>query len=58
MMINFKYTPIELGKALPKDLYNRIDSKWKWELSTKRQIRETNVAQIMIDLRKTHMSIA
>ena len=57
-MINFKFTPIELGKELPKDLYNKMDSKWKWELSTKRQIRGTTLARTMSNLGKTNMSIA
>lgn len=57
LMIKFKYTPIELGKGNPRDLYNIFNAKKKWALSTKRKIRETTLAQIMHDLGKTHMSI-
>ena len=58
MMVNFKYTPIELGKELLEKLYNKIDSKWKWELSIERKIRETTLVHTMLDLGKNHMSIA
>lgn len=44
MMEKFKYTPIELGKGIPKYLSNILDAKWKWALSTERKIRETTLA--------------
>ena len=44
MMIKFKYTPIELGKEIIEQLYNKMDTKWKWALFTKRQIREIILA--------------
>lgn len=57
MMKKFKHTPIGLGKGILEELYNKMDSKWEWELSTERQIKETTLAQTMPDLGKTCMSI-
>lgn len=28
MVIKFRYTPLELGEDIPKDLYNKLDAKW------------------------------
>lgn len=53
MMVNFKYTPIDLGKLILKELYNKVDAKWKWALPTKRHIREATLAQIMHELNKS-----
>ena len=39
MMVNFKYSPIWLGKELLKESYNKIDGKWKWALTIERQMR-------------------
>lgn len=47
MMKKYKYMPIELGKGITKDLYNKLDAKWKWALSIERKIRETTLAQTM-----------
>ena len=55
MMENFKYTPIELGKMIPEELYNKIDGKQKFALVTKRKIREAALAQIMLELNKSHI---
>ena len=35
MMVNFKYTPIELGKLTWEELYNEIDNKGKHSLTYK-----------------------
>ena len=58
MMVNFKYTPIELGQEWSIELCNKIDKKWKWALTTKRQIREAKLGWVVPDLGKYHMSIA
>lgn len=47
MMTNFKYISIEIGKRIPKELYNNIDNKWKNALKTERKIREATLAQII-----------
>ena len=57
MMIQLKYTPIELGQGFPTNFYNKIDAKGKWALSIERQFRETMLAQTMLDFGKIHMSI-
>lgn len=44
MMVNLKYTPIELGKELPQEWYNKIDPKWKQEFTTKNKMREDTLA--------------
>ena len=56
MKVNFKYTTIELGKELPKELYNKIDAKWKWALTAKK-LREVILKQVMLDSWKHHMAI-
>ena len=43
MMVNFKYTPIDLGKIIPKNMYNNIYEKWKFALFAKRKIKETTL---------------
>lgn len=37
MMIQVKSTPIELGEGIPKNLYNEVDAKQKWALSTEQK---------------------
>lgn len=34
MMIQFRTTPIYMGKDILENLYNKVDSEWKWALST------------------------
>ena len=58
MMIYYNYTHIEMRESLREELYNKMDSKLKWALSTKRQIREIMLAQTMPNFGKTHISIA
>ena len=38
-------------------LYNRVDAKRKWALTTEKKIRETTLTHIMPYLGKKHMSI-
>lgn len=39
MMDTFKTAPIEIGNALPKSLYKRVEQKWQFNLQTKIKIR-------------------
>lgn len=52
MMKNFKYTPLKLGNMIPNERYNRVDGKLNFSLTTKRQIREGMLAQVMPKLKK------
>lgn len=40
MIENFKMTPIEIANFLPKSLYDRVEERWKYSLTTKKNIRE------------------
>lgn len=47
MMATFKNTPIELSNSLPKILYDRVEQRWQYSLTTERNIRETTLARVM-----------
>lgn len=55
--ISLTSTPNELGKVILKDFYNKLEANLMLELSIERKIRETTLAQTMIDLRKTHVCL-
>lgn len=52
MMVTFKTTPLEIANSLPKRLYERVEKKWQLSLQTERQIRETTLAQGILELDK------
>ena len=56
MMTIFKTTPIELSNSLPKSLYDRVEQRWSYSLTTKRNIRENTLARVMQELDKSSMS--
>lgn len=58
MMATFKNTPIELANSLPKSLYDRVEQRWQYNSTTKRNIRETTLARVMLDLHKSSMTKA
>lgn len=39
MTIKFRHTPLGLGTEFLVGLYKRVDAKWKWALSTKKEKR-------------------
>lgn len=43
-MIKFKHMPLESGKAILEELYNKMDTTYKQALFTKRKIREATLA--------------
>ena len=58
MMAKFKMTPIEMTNSLPKNLYDRVEKRWKYSLITKRNIRETTLVRVMPNLDKSKMKKA
>lgn len=40
MMAKFKSTPLEIVDSLPKSLYDRVEQKWQYSLTTEKQIRK------------------
>ena len=58
MMTTFKQTPIEIAKSLPKELSDRVENKWQYSLTKERQIRDTTLAQVMLELDREIMEKA
>lgn len=52
MMSNFKTTPLEFSNSILKILYDIVEQKWHYFLKLERQIRETQLAQVMPKLNK------
>lgn len=52
MMVTFKYTPIQLGKMILEDLYNKFYAKRKWAPVSERKVREDSLAQTISELTK------
>ena len=52
MMVTFKTTPLKIANSLPKSLYDRVEKKWKFNLTIERQIREATLSQVMPNLEK------
>lgn len=52
MMVMFNSTPLEISNSIPKSLYDRVEKKWNFSLTTERQIREATLAQVMPSLDK------
>ena len=48
MMENFKMTLIEISNSLPKSLYDSVEKRWKYSLTTERNIRETTIPRVML----------
>ena len=51
-MSKFKNTPLELDNTMPKELYTLVENKWHYFLNLKKQIRESTLGQVMLELRK------
>ena len=47
MMETFKKTLIDIPNSLPKGLYDRVKKRWKYSLTTERNIKETTLARVM-----------
>ena len=52
MMAKFKTTPLELDNTIPKELYSIVETKWNYCLNMEKEIRESNLAQVILELRK------
>ena len=58
IMEKFKNTPLEFDNAMPKDLYSIIENKWHYCLNMEKQIRESNLAQVMPELTRGQITKA
>lgn len=55
MMDTFKTPPIDISSSLLKSVYDRVELKWQYSLTTERQIRETTLARVIHALDKEKM---
>lgn len=58
MMATFKMTPIKDSNSLRKSLYDRVEQRWKYSLTTERNIRKNTLGRVMPDLDKPEMTKA
>ena len=58
MMATFKTMDIEIYNSLPKSLFDQVEKKWQYSLTTKKQIKEPTLARVMLDLDKSMMKKA
>ena len=52
MMAEYKNTPLELDNTMPKELYKVVEDKWHYCLQMEKEIRETTLDRVMLDLTK------
>ena len=52
MMEKFKNTPLEFDNIMPKDLYSIVENKWHYCLNMEKEIRESTLAQVMLEMTK------
>ena len=50
MMEKFKKTPLELDTSMPKELNSLIENKWHYCLELERQIRESTLANLVLEI--------
>ena len=55
MKETIKMNPIEIVNFSPKSLYDRVEQRWQYSLTTERNIREITLARLMLDLDKSEM---
>ena len=58
MMEKFKTTPLELDNTMPKELYTLVEKKWHYCLNMAREIRESTLARVMLELTKGQITKA
>ena len=58
MMEKFKNTPLELDNTMPKDLYTIVENKWHYCLKLEKEIRESTLAQVMLELTRGQITKA
>ena len=58
MMAKFKNTPLELDNSMPKELYSIVENKWNYCLNMEKEIRESTLARVMLELTKGAISKA
>ena len=58
MMVKFKTTPLELDNSMPKELSSIVENKWHYSLNMEKEIRESTLAHVIIDLTKGQISKA
>ena len=55
MMVDYKHTPFELDGQLPNDLYKILEDKWHSCLKIEKEIRESTLASLLLDLSKSQI---
>ena len=51
-MAQFKYTPLELDGKIPKELSKNVEDRWHFCLMMEKEMRESTLASILLDLTK------
>lgn len=52
MMAKFKNNPLEFDTTMPKDLCSVVENKWHYFLNMEKEIRESALTQVMLELSK------
>ena len=52
MMEKFKTTPLELDNTMPKELYSLIENKWHYCLNLEKDIRDSTLENLILELTK------
>jgi len=52
MMARFKTTPLELDNSMPKELSSIVENKWHYYLNMEKEIRESTLGHVMLELTK------
>lgn len=52
MMAEYKHTPLDLDSTMPKELYNIVADKWHFCLQMEKEMRESTLATLLLDLTK------
>ena len=58
MMAEFKNTPLELDNTMPRELYEIVENKWHYFLKIEKKIKESTLAQVMLDLTRGQITKA
>ena len=58
MMAEFKNTPLELDNTMPRELYKIVENKWHYCLKMEKEIKESTLAQVMLDLTRGQITKA
>ena len=56
MMEKFNNTHLELDNSMPKELYTLVENRWHYCLNLEKEITESTLANIILELTKGQIS--